>query len=541
MGHRGPARLLPPAVAGYFFIRPAAEQSAPGAEPAVIGHRPLGVVRRDLLRLLDRAELTDEERSVIRLYHGLDGLPLPYASNSGADISGGRHESSPRATCRAGIAKIARDVDPRPLDAAPERPVVDPVREPWFRDRIAPDRRVDVVARAFVRAMSGCDGPYGPPTVAALTRWYSLCGYADPDLQRSTAPPTARATRARPNGNARNRAAALMEIALHEEVHALARPARYRVAVPAPHVASPDTCRLPETVTHPLLAALLNEKLSPDDLVDAGTVLQNLALNGTDVSGQTALFLRCVRPRLRHLDGHRLERLAVSISYIAATRGNPFLALEWLGAFVGRVGITDRTFTVLVNTIEAAAFGGFHGLAQRVDVLFTLLQHQWDIPPDQIPFVEHFEADQQHMAARAYRLEQLGRHQAACGDHRRAVTSYRQSISAALDAARKAEQVLADRRTFPAVELYGKEGLHGGDLTWPWALAALACIVEPLDRLQAEVADRPAEADLAADVVRPAAYARALLDDYEGPLDCARYRNWHERVDSVTSKVLVAL
>ena len=96
------------------------------------------------------------------------------------------------------------------------------------------------------------------------------------------------------------------------------------------------------------------------------------------------------------------------------------------------------------------------------------------------------------------------------------------------------------------VELDGKAGNHGGDLTWSWALAAAACIVEPLDRLH----DRPDRADLGpsisslvdvANLAGPARAARALLDEYDGPLDCTRFRTWHDRIDTVTNRVLATV
>ncbi len=529
MGHRGPSRTLPAAVAGYFFTdadRPAAR------------HVPLGAVRRSLLSLLDRTELTDDERTVIRLYYGLDGLPLPYSSTSSPDIAAGRDESSPRGTCRSGIAKVARHLVHHPLADVPERGVVDPLAEPWFQTQVLPDRRRAVVARAWVRAMSQCDGPHGPPTAAALRHWYELCGYADPDLQEATPAGAGRGhtpRRRRPNTNARHRAAALMEIALYEEVRSQIQPARVRIAqLPAPRSGPPDSKRLPETVTHPLLTALLTEDLSPDDLVAAAAILEDLAVNGVDVSGRTTLFLRHVRPRVHYIAGQRLERLAVSMSYVAAVQGNPFLALEWLGIFLSRVGITDRTFTVMVNTIEAAAEGGYHDLAVRADRLFDRLSLQWDIPGHQIPLVEQFEAEQQRLAARAYRLERLGRAQIRRGDLGRATTSLQRSVAVASRSARMAERVLTDRSTFPTIELDGKAGEHGGDLTWPWALAAAACIVEPLEHLHTGGMAR----DSGADLIEPARFARSLLDGYEGPLDCNRYRLWYRHIDTVTTRVL---
>lgn len=548
MGHRRASQKLTAHIAGYFFT---------GSPPSGVGHRPLGEVRRSLLTLLDRADLTDDERTVIRLYCGLDGLPLPFASKSTPDIAGGRDESSPRGTCWAGIAKIAPHVAARPLAAVPERGVVDPLTEPWFQARVRPSERRSVVARAWVRAMSQCDGPHGPPTVAALVHWYGLSGYADPDLQQAASIPSTVADTGhpRPNTNARHRAAALMEIALYEEVRALPEPTRVAVPhLPAPHPGPADSRRLPETVTHPLLMALLTDDLSPDDLVAAAAVLQDRAVNGIDVSGRTTLFLRYLRPRIHDLSGYQLERLAVSMSYVAATQGNPFLALEWLGVFLSRVGITDRTFTVMVNTIEAAAEGGYHGLAVRADRFFGQLRMEWRVPAHQVPFVEHFEAEQQRLAARAYRLERLGRAQARMGDTGRAAQSLQRSVAVASRSSRMAEQVLVDRSTFPTIELDGKAGGHGGDLTWSWALAAAACIVEPLDQLHAGLTgsrdDQATEAQVdltvgsqitAAELAAPARLARSLLDDYEGPLGCTRYRTWYEQIDAVTARVLATV
>ena len=445
---------------------------------------------------------------------------------------------------------MARHVAPRPLSDVARRGVVDPLTQPWFRNQVRPDGRRDVVARAWVRAMSQCDGPHGPPTVDALTRWYEVCGLADPDLIRATSPVPqdgGRRNVRRPNANACHRAVALMEIALYEEIRSISHPAITRVSqLPVPYPAPPDSALLPETVTHPLLLALATEDLSPDDLVAAAAVLQDLAVNGVDVSGRTVLLLRYLRPKIQYLTGLRLERLAVSVSYVAATQGNPFLALEWLGVFLSRVGITDRTFTVMVNTIEAAALGGYHQLAARADQLFGHLAIRWDVPDHQIAYVEHVEAEQQRLAARAYRLERLGREQALRGDIGRAAASLQRSVAVAARSAAMAERVLSDRRTFPVVELDGKAGNHGGDLTWSWALAAAACIVEPLDRLH----DRPDRADLGpsisslvdvANLAGPARAARALLDEYDGPLDCTRFRTWHDRIDTVTNRVLATV
>lgn len=540
MGNHGSSSKLPGRVGGYLFAD----------DPDGPRHLPLGEVRRSLLALLDQADLTDHERTVIRLYYGLDGLPLPYASKSSPDIAAGRHESSPRGTCRGGIAKVARHVVPRPLSAIGRRGVVDPLTEPWFRNQIPPEKRRGVVARAWVRAMSQCDGPHGPPTLDALTHWYEICGFADPDLRRATSPvpnDDGRRRHRRPNANARHRAVALMEIALYEQIRSMSQPALVRVSqLPVPHPGPPDSALLPETVTHPLLLALAAEDLSPDELVAAAAVLQDLAVNGVDVSGRTVLLLRYVRPKIQYLTGLRLERLAVSVSYVAATQGNPFLALEWLGVFLSRVGITDRTFTVMVNTIEAAALGGYHQLAARADHLFGRLSARWDVPGHQIPYVEHFEAEQQRLAARAYRLDRLGREQARRGDVGRAVASLQRSVAVASCSARMAERVLSDRTTFPVIELDGKAGNHGGDLTWSWALAAAACIVEPLDLLHAgphRADPGPPIASLVdiADLAGPARAARALLDDYEGPLDCTRFRTWHDQIDTVTGRVLATV
>ncbi len=553
MGHRRSSHRPTTNIAGYFFTGNPAANSSSGPR-----HRPLGEVRRILLALLDRTELTDDERTVIRHYYGLDGLPLPFASKSTPDIAGGRHESSPRGTCRAGIAKIAQHVEPRPLTGVPKRTPVDPLAEPWFRAAVPSAGWREVVARAWVRAMSQCDGPHGPPTIAALLHWYERCGYADPDLQAAAPASTAGPARRprRPNSNARHRAAALMEIALFEEVRALSEQARVTVSqLPAPRPGPRDSERLPETVTHPLLMALVTDELSPDDLVAVAAALQDLAVNGADVAGRSALFLRCVRPRIHDVTGHRLERLAVSMSYVAATQGNPFLALEWLGIFLSRVGITDRTFTVLVNTIEAAAEGGYHKLALQADRVFGRLCLLWEVPDHQIPFVEHFEAEQQRLAGRAFRLERLARAQAGAGDVGRAVQSLQRSVAVASRSSRMAERVLADRSTFPSIELDGKDGAHGGDLTWPWALAAAACIAEPLDRLHAGLTGGKANGSdptsAAApgfdssigvgDLAAPVRLARSVLDDYEGPLDCNRYRTWHKEIDAVTTRVLATV
>ncbi len=558
MGHHGSTRRLPGNVGGYFFA-----DTGDGRRR----HRPLGEVRRTLLALLDRTELTDDERTVIRLYYGLDGLPLPYASKSSPDIAGGRDESSPRGTCRAGIAKVARCVTPRPLSGdIRRRRTVDPLSEPWFRSQVRPDERGGVVARAWVRAMAQCDGPHGPPTVDALRRWYEVSGVADPILRPEEATATTdrhRRRNRRPNSNARHRAAALMEIALYEEVRSFTGLARVRVPqLPVPNPGPPELNRLPETVTHPLLLALTTEDLSPDELVAAAAVLQDLAVNGVDVSGSTALLLRCLRPRIHDMTGLRLERLAVSVSYVAATQGNPFIALEWLGVFLSRVGVTDRTFTVMVNTMEAAALGGYHRLAAETDQLFDRLSSAWDIPPHQIPFVERFEAEQQRLAARAFRLDHLGRHQLRRDDVGRAVVSLQRSVDEACRSARMAERVLSDRSTFPTIALDGKAGEHGGDLTSTWLLAAAACIVEPLDRLHALAGDQ-SNGDAAArtggvdrssgaglrsslpiDITGVAAAARvahSALRDYDGPLDCNRFRGWHDQVGAVTGRVLATV
>ena len=374
MGSVTSHRPLPASVGGYVFAPP----SDPGATPWPL---PLGEVRRSLLRLLDRVDLADEERSVVELYYGLHGLPLPFASQRSPDLAAGRDESTPRNTCRAAMTKLAAHVFPRDVGPTPVRPPVNPILEPWFRSRVSGrDAKVAVIGRAYARALAQCDGPHAGPTVGALAKWYADCGYARADLL-----PAQPASGPRPNRNALNRAAALMEVALYEEVApvgevALGGRRRLRHAPPIPSSSSLELVRRPELVTHPDLARLVDSELSPRALRRAAAVLQDEALDGADVTGLLALLLRHLRPRLHELGPFELERVAVSVSYVATAQANPFLALEWLGHFLDRCGVTDRTFTVLVNTSEAASGAGYHQLATASDRLFRHLRNSWEIP-----------------------------------------------------------------------------------------------------------------------------------------------------------------
>lgn len=527
MGNLTSNQRLPPAVGGYFFRR--------STDPTAVGSPiPLGEVRRTLLGVLNRVDLTDEERLVVRLYYGLDGLPLPFSSKTGPDIAGGRDESSPRKTCRAALAKVAGRLVAKPLAAVPRRPVASPLLEPWFRMNVLTrGEKVSVVARAYVRAVSQCDGPHAAPTVAALARWYDSSGYADPDLQ-ATYPRRSR----RPNRSMLARAAALMEIALHEEVLQPRDRSAVRRDPPIPASAALVSTRLIESVTHPALRTLLDDDLSPTELTQAAAVLREKALEGEEVSGQLILFLRCVRPRLDTFPPDELERLAVSISYAAVARGDPFLALEWLGHFLSRVGVTDRTFTVLVNASEAASVGGFHSLAARVDRLFGDLRVSWEIPACQIPRVEQTEAEQQRLVAASFRLEHLGADQARSGDLSGAIVSLRRSVQLASTSAGMAHRVLTDDATFPAVELDDKAGRHGGDMTWPWLLGAVLRVTEPLGKLY-EILAGPngMSPEPRTYVRRTAVFAQQALADYEDGFDSPRFQRWHTTIASDSARL----
>lgn len=530
MGNLGARTTIDPAIAGYFF------EPAPGGAARPV---PLGEVRRRLLGLVDRANLTDDERSAIHLYHGLHGLPLPFSSSkAGPDLAAGRDESTPRETVRAALAKVAAEVRPRPFPGAPERrPTVVPLLMPWFRDLpLSPARRRETAGRAYVRARASCDGPHGPPTLDGLAQWYRDCGLADQDLQRSGSD-----DHPRPNRNALARAAALMEIALFEEVERLRRlppsdevPLRPRASTDP--LGRPGSGRL-EMVTHPELIALVDGDPSPAGLVAAATLLKTRTLSGESVGGPLALLLRCVRPQVTSLPKSDLERIAAAISYVAVADGNPFLVLEWFGYLMDNVGVTDRTFTLLVNGAEAASEGGYHDLAAGMDRFWARALAQWSIPEHQIPRIEHAEAEQQRLVAAAYRLERLGTWQRHLGDHRRADDSLRRSVQLASRSTAMAERILTDASAFPPVELPGKAGRHGGDLTWPWMLGAILRIVEPLARLDprrsADVGP-PADREMTAFVERTARTVREALQRYEGGFEQSYYRTWYERIENLS-------
>ena len=535
MGNLGARTPLSPAAAGYFYVDADADAAGGPVEP-----RPLGAVRRDLVRLVDRTDLTDEERWTVHLYYGLHELPLPFSSKAQPDLAAGRDESSPRGACGSALTKMAGRFEPRPLAGAPRRRgSVNPLLESWFRDlALTRPQRQRLVARAYVRVVSRCDGPHAGPTRAGVARWYRDCGFADPDLVATQPGPPPR-----PNRNALARAAALMEIALYEEAD---RPER-DVVGQADAPPTPGSHRLryrpPETVTHPELVALLTGDTSPEGLVAAATSLKNEALDGSDVTGRLALLQRYLRPRLDELPGPELERVAAAISYVGAVDGDPFLVLEWLGHFLDRVGITDRTFTLLVNGSEAAAGGGYHGLAARLDRWSVRLRRQWRIPLDQIPMVEHFEAEQQRLVASAHRLEQLGVERVEAGDHRAAAELFLRSATVAARSAGMANVALTDRKQFPRRELPGKAGRHGGDLTESWLLAALLRVTEPLTHLRDLLDDPVARSSIdARDLGRRVGELAALVESYLGEHDLdpelPHLRRWHDRVRAQTAELL---
>ena len=530
MGSLTPRRRLPATVAGYVVSQPV-DAAVQAASPNEVAWRPLGEVRRTLVLLLDRADLGDEERSIVELYYGLHGLPLPFSSSLDPDIAAGRDESSPRRICGAALANVAEHMFVRSAAEPPTRPVVNPILEPWFRAGVRDHHdKAEVIGRAYVRALAECDGPYAAPTVAALQKWYVQCGYARDDLR-----PDRPTGRGRPNRNAARRAAALMEVALFEEVRA--RP--HDACLPIPASTPLESARLPTVVTHPDLARLVDDELSPAALLRAADALREVALDGGDVSGLLALLLRELRPMLHRFGRFELERTAVSVSYVATTRTNPFLALEWLGHFLRRCGVTDRTFTILVNASEAASAAGYHRLATRTDRLFDRLRSGWEIPPTQIAAVEHAEAEQQRLIASSLRLEQIAVDRFAAGDSRRAVALLERSVAEAMTSARMADRILTDRAVFPERAMAGKAGDHGGDLTWPWYLGALVRAIEPLARLHDELVDRDSlPPELRHRISSTATSVRAAVANYGEPITTPRFERWHHQVSVDSSRLL---
>ena len=546
MGSLTPRRGLPASVAGYFVARP---RSGGGAGLGAVPWLPLGEVRRMLLVLLDRVDLGDEERSVVELYYGLHGLPLPFSSNLDPDIAAGRDESSPRRICRAALAALAPHVLTRrvaqPSGGLPARPAVNPILEPWFRAAVGGrDGRVDTIGRAYARALAECDGPHAGPTVAALHKWYADCGYVRDDLRHTRSVATGR----RPNRRAMRRAAALMEVALFEEVaaggvgsgrSATGRPRAVAAGPPIPSSGPLESVRAPVLVTHPDLAALVTAELSPTALLRAANALREQALDGIDVSGVLALLLRELRPRLHRFGRFELERTAVSVSYVATAQANPFLALEWLGHLLRRCGVTDRTFTILVNASEAASAAGFHRLATGTDGMFHRLRTDWDIPPPQLPAVELAESEQQRLIASSYRLEQMAVDRWAIGDTVSAITHLERSIAEAMTSVRMAATVLDDRAAFPARPVPDKAGAHGGDLTWPWYLGALHRTIEPLSRLHDEAIDRRLlTSDLRRRISSTARAVGGALGDYGEPITSNRFERWYHQVSTDSARLL---
>ena len=460
MGNRASRNGIPASIGGYFY-----HATNPG-QPI-----PLAILRRDLLDATTRASLTPDERLVLNLYYGFHGLPLPFGSKSRPDIAAGRDESTPRKICRAALAKVAKHLAPRPLAEVQQRPIVDPILEPWFQAKnLSKQAKINAIARAFVKSVSMCDGPHGRPTLIALARWYSTCGYTNPLIQLQAWP------RGRPNKHALARAAALMEITLFDETDGHARS---HIPIPS-HTPQPAVSSYApiELASHPDLVELATEDLTPAALVNAAVALQALACQAHDVRGQLALLLRLARPHMEALNRTQTERLCVAVSYTATTLGNPFVGLEMLGIFLSKVGVTDRIFTVLVNTIEAAASSGHHKLAHKVDHQFASLQSQWLIPSSQIPLVEHTEAIQQRLIANSFRLQWLSLETGASGNQAKAAATLEQSMTTAIRATVIANQVLTDDNVFPQRDVEGKSGTHGGDLTASWLLAAAARTME---------------------------------------------------------------
>ncbi len=540
MGSLTPKRTLPLAVGGYFF-----EQClGAGAPQQPI---PLGEVRRDLVAIVDRSGLSPDNRSLVDLYYGLSALPLPFSSTRSPDIAAGREETKVRAACRAAVEATAAHISRREVGPTPVRPAVNPVQQDWFlnHSRLA-EAKARTVDRAYVRARVGCDGAYAGPTLAALEKWYADSGYGDPELIGSIT--------SRPNANALARASALMEVALYDEVRR-ASTDRYKPRQPAVptsvsiaatgHAAStsePNSAVAPEVVIHPDLVALLhNEELTTTGLVKAAAALQDRASNGHDVSGRVGLLQRILRTRLDIFTPYQVERVAVSVSYMAVAMGDPFLALEWLGHFLDRVGITDRTFTVVVNASEAAAVGGYHALASSVDRYFHHLRRRWAIPDHQIPLVEHTEAEQQRLVASSYRLELLARDQFAAGDLQAGTDTISRSMSEAVVSAQVAYQVLTDRVEFPERTLPGKASAHGGDLAWPWLLGAVLRATEAAavlaDNIDADNEDARTLDDLEQRIHVVARFAHTAIAAYDEPITVARFMRWRAEAGSTADRL----
>lgn len=528
MGSLTRRRELPISVGGYFFER---------TGDRFRRHQPipLGQVRRSLIAIVNRADLTDRDRALIDMYYGLNGLPLPFTSTRSPDIAAGRDESTLRAACRAAVAATAPHIKPRSVGRPPNRPDVDPLQQSWFLHSGGRRDRARAVDRAYVRARARCDGPYAGPTIAALDKWYVDSGYADPDLSRRN--------RQRPNANAMARAAAIMELALHEELgpgRAADSPTSRQPAIPS-STGTGDTA-LPEVVTHPDLIALLHaEEATTAALLAAASTLQDRAVNGHDVAGQIGLLLRVVRPRLDVFTPPDLERLAVSVSYVATATANPFLAFEWLGHFLDRAGVTDRTFTVLVNASEAASAAGYHELATSTDQLFQRLLAQWAIPDHQIPLVERAEAEQQRLVASSYRLERLGADRLMSGDTRAGTEALHTSVSQAIASAQLAHRVLTDRGNFPEQPLPGKAGQHGGDLAWPWFLGAVLRAVEAASTLADGIGtvDHSGRriADAQEKIHSTSRFAQGALDVYGEEITVPRFLQWRDEITAGAARL----
>ncbi len=474
------------------------------------------------------------------MHYGFNSLPLPFSSTRSPDIAAGREETAVRAACRSAVAATAPHITRRDVGQTPVRPRIDPLIQPWFLQPTGTwEARSKTVARAYVRVRATCDGAYAGPTLAALQKWFADSGYSDTELTTNT--------RSRPNGNALARAAALMEIALYEEIRSEAsndtKPRQLPVPtspVQAPDVSTSHTS--PEIVSHPDLVALLHaEELTTTGLLRAAAAVQDQAVNGKNVAGQIGLLLRVVRPRLDTLAAHDLERIAVSVSYVAATSGDPFLALEWVGHFLDRVGITDRTFTVVVNASEAAAAGGYHDLAASIDRYFHQLRARWDIPAHQIPLVEHTEAEQQRLVAGSYRLEHAALAQFSSGNLPGGRQTMLRSINEALTSSQLAYRVLTDKADFPDRPLPGKASRHGCDLAWPWFLGAVLRATEAAavlaENVSSQTVDRQTMNDVSQQVALVARFARSALQAYGEPITVARFHRWYAEASALTDKL----
>jgi len=511
MGNLNHTRRLEPSIAGYMY-RP---NSATGSLPEPI---PLGLVRLGLRALVANTKLTTTERTTIDLYYGLHGLPLPLASKKGASAGRGKAAGTAGQNLNRGLRKIARRTGARFLKNPPaHRVLVDPLFAPWFpKHALGFTGCQRLVRTAFQGAISECDGPSAKPTRAALERWYENCVYFDLDLRSEAA-----RRDYRHSSSTASRALALMEIAVWEEVHSAGDRSLQRL--PVRSELDPTRVRLEELVTSTAIARLVHSEATPSEVVRASIELRQDARDGRAIMGQLAFVVRELRRQRHHLTGDEATEVGVALTDVAAVRSLPFLALEWYSYALHRCGVTDFTFTMLVNASVAATGNRRFRLASAILQTLQLLEPRWEVPRTWIDEVERQEVRQQILVAKSAYLRRRAQHRRRTGNTASARDNLVEAIRLGRVTTEIAFALLTDESRYAAREIEGKPGRHGGDLEWPWLIGAVLRITEPAAILQhmiaaGEVDRRDIPFDLDLEVRR----MNGVLANYGGPLDTAQ-------------------